>query len=223
MKFCIFVCMHNTIKNELFNIISGKSKISDGAIIQTIACYLGTCENTSSNIENEKHFKEQEKKRLIKFINHNHLWIDNIDFSQYVSEGAEQRVFLKNSEFVLKLNDGIYYSCWRDYFINLLLHNYFFPDTAYGLLGFVVENSILYAVVDQQYVTITSETNLRCVKEFLKSNGFINNRNNDYINTEIGIIIEDLHDENVLTKNEVLYFIDTVFYITDSFWNQFTF
>jgi len=29
----------------------------------------------------------------------------------------------------------------------------------------------------------------------------------------LGLIIEDLHDENVLTQNGVLYFIDTVFYI----------
>lgn len=72
--------MHNTIKNELFNIISGKSKISDGAIIQTITCYLGNCKNTSSNFENEKYLKEQEKERLIEFINHNNLWVENIDF-----------------------------------------------------------------------------------------------------------------------------------------------
>lgn len=49
-------------------------------------------------------------------------------------------------------------------------------------------------------------------------NGFENNRNNDYRNNELGIILEDLHDENVLTKNDVLYFIDTVFFLTDTFW-----
>ncbi|SCY98988.1 hypothetical protein SAMN02927903_03264 [Flavobacterium caeni] len=49
------------------------------------------------------------------------------------------------------------------------------------------------------------------------SNGFENNRNNDYINRELGIILEDLHDENVLTSNGILYFIDTVFYLTEDF------
>ena len=34
------------------------------------------------------------------------------------------------------------------------------------------------------------------------------------------LFLEDLHDENVLTRNEVLYFIDTVFYLTDIFWNN---
>ena len=36
-------------------------------------------------------------------------------------------------------------------------------------------------------------------------------RNNDYIHDELGIIIEDLHDEKVLTQNGLLYFIDTFF------------
>jgi len=38
-------------------------------------------------------------------------------------------------------------------------------------------------------------------------------RNNDYFNPKLGIILEDLHDENVLTNNGILYFIDTVFYL----------
>ena len=121
---------------------------------------------------------------------------------------------------MLKLNDSIYYNSWKDYFYNLLLHNYFFPDTAYDLIGFTKDNDILYAVVQQAYVSITANTDLKQVKEFLTLNGFENNRNNDYINRELGIILEDLHDENVLTRNEVLYFIDTVFYLTEAFWDE---
>ena len=147
------------------------------------------------------------------------LWI-SIDLTQYVSEGAEQKVYLKDTENVLKLNDSIYYNSWKDYLYNLLLHNYFFPDTAYDLIGFTKDNDILYAVVQQAYVSITANTDLKQVKEFLTLNGFENNRNNDYINHELGIILEDLHDENVLTRNEVLYFIDTVFYVTETFWDK---
>ncbi len=49
---------------------------------------------------------------------------------------------------------------------------------------------------------------------------FLNNKNNDYKNKELGIILEDLHDENVLTNNNVLYFIDTVFYIMPKFYEN---
>ena len=45
------------------------------------------------------------------------------------------------------------------------------------------------------------------------SNGFLNTRNHDYLNADLNIILEDLHDENVLTKDGVHYFIDTVFYL----------
>ena len=129
-------------------------------------------------------------------------------------------MYLKDTEHVLKLNDSIYYNSWKDYLYNLLLHNYFFPDTAYELVGFTRDNEILYAVIQQSYVSITSSTDLTEVKTFLTMNGFVNNRNNDYYNPELGIILEDLHDENVLTRNEVLYFIDTVFYLTDEFWKS---
>lgn len=101
----------------------------------------------------------------------------------------------------------------------MLLHNYFFADTAYELLGFIKEDNNLYAVVQQAFVLITEETDLNQVKSFLFTNGFVNTRSNDYYNPDLGIILEDLHDENVLTKNNILYFIDTVFYLTKDFWN----
>lgn len=50
------------------------------------------------------------------------------------------------------------------------------------------------------------------------ANGFVNTKNNDYHHPDLGIILEDLHDENVLTKGGVLQFVDTVFYITDKFY-----
>lgn len=211
--------MLNHLKNELHNVLSGKSQIRYGTTIQTIASYLNDGEKTSKTIEVEKHFKRQEKKRLEDYISKKKLWIE-VDLSQYVSEGAEQKVYLKDAENVLKLNDAIYYNSWKDYLYNLLLHNYFFPDTAYDLIGFTKDNDVLYAVVQQSYVSITANTDLNQVKAFLILNGFENNRNNDYYNPELGIILEDLHDENVLTRNDVLYFIDTVFYITNAFWQE---
>ena len=64
----------------------------------------------------------------------------------------------------------------------------------------------------QKFIEITSITNIENVKKFMISNGFQNTRNNDYVNREIGIIIEDLHDENVVVNKGVLFFIDTVIY-----------
>lgn len=208
------------LKHELQNILSGKSSVSHGAIIQAIASYLDDGAQAGPRVEDAKQIKEQETAKLITFIASNHLWLNDIDFSKYISEGAEQRVYLKDAEYVLKLNDSIYYSSWRNYLINLLFHNFFFPDTAYKLLGFTMEGNQLFAVVQQPYVLSTELTNLENVKSFLAANGFLNTRKNDYFNAEAGIILEDLHDENVLTNHGILYFIDTVFYPTPSFWLQ---
>ena len=210
--------MQNQLQNELHNILSGKSEVRFGAAIQAIASYLNDGEEASPTIEDKKHLKVQETEKLKKYISDRTLWVKNVDLTQYVSEGADQKVYLKDGEHVLKLNDSIYYNSWKDYFYNLLLHNYFFSDTAYELIGFIEDNKVLYAVVKQNFVSITTKTNLIEVKTFLTMNGFENNRNNDYINPELGIILEDLHDENVLTRNEILYFIDTVFYLTTNFW-----
>jgi len=93
------------------------------------------------------------------------------------------------------------------------LANRHFPDTAYNLLGFFENENIIYAVVEQPFVEADEPTNLNFVEQLLNSNGFQKIRNNDYFNPELGIILEDLHDENVLTYKGVLYFIDTVFYL----------
>ena len=202
------------VKDELQHIIQGKSNSGERTLIQTITSYLGASQNTSQVVENDKHHKQEETKKLIEYCEINNLFQNNkIDINSFISEGAEQKVYIKNDKFVYKLNDGIYYSTWYDYFINLQLNNYFFSETSYKLVGFCVFSNVLFALVEQPFVKANEPTNLEHVKQFLLSNGFENTRNHDYYNGDLKIILEDLHDENVLTQNGILYFIDTVFYI----------
>ena len=201
------------MNDEIHFIISGSSNIKHESIVKAVLNDLTRSQKSGSLVKTDKHFKREETERLKISINSMNLWVSDIDLENYVTEGAEQKVYLKNGKSVIKLNDAIYYISWIDYLHNLLLHNYFFPDTAYQLLGFFENNSELYAVVEQPYVKATEKTDLSAVKQFMEVNGFKNVRNNDYSNSDLGIIIEDLHDENVLTQNSVLYFIDTVFYI----------
>jgi len=209
----------NKIKYELQHILSGKNGIGQDAVIQTIANHLRTSQRTSPVAEEKHQNKTKEAERLLAFAQKNNLIFDAIDEKNYISEGAEQKVYNNDNEYVLKLNDAIYYASWEDYFNNLLLHNYFFSDTAYHLLGFYIKQDTLYALVKQAYIKATHLTNLEAVKIFLTANGFENTKNHDYFHPYFGIIIEDLHDENVLTQNGILYFIDTVFYIKpDIFW-----
>ncbi|MEZ5041959.1 MAG: hypothetical protein R2828_18830 [Saprospiraceae bacterium] len=207
------------IKYELQNLISGKSGASYDALIQTVASHLRSGKRTSPMAEEKHQNKAQETEKLIEFAKSNNLIIEDIPEEHFIASGAEQKVYITGGKAVTKLNDAIYYASWEDYFYNLLLHNYFFADTAYDLLGFYLSENTLYAVVQQPYIKADSITDLMEVKNFMAANGFENKRRHDYENESLGLIIEDLHDENVLTAEGMLHFIDTVFFIKpDSFW-----
>lgn len=54
---------------------------------------------------------------------------------------------------------------------------------------------------------------MQLLKGFLEANGFTLKKNNDYYNQELGIILEDLHDENVLIHCGIPFFIDSAIYL----------
>jgi len=208
-----------SVKYELQHLISGTSGASYDAIIQTVARYLRRSKKAGPMAKEKHQNKPEETKNLLEFARRNKLLIAHINQDDFISAGAEQKVYIKDGEWVVKLNDGIYYASWEDYFHNILLHNYFFSDTAYNLLGFYWSENVLYAVVEQAYVKADSITNLDVVKNFMTANGFVHKRGHDYYHPNLGVILEDLHDENVLTNDGILYFIDTVFYIMpEIFW-----
>jgi hypothetical protein len=199
---------------ELQNIISGISNKKPGNLIQTVAHQLNSGKKQSVAIKKHKLSKQQEEEILTVIADTENLWVKNIDENSFLAEGAEQKVYLcTDGKNVLKLNDSIFYVSWLDYFLSLQLHNYFFPATNYKLIGFTKKEATLFAVVKQPYIEIDAATNLEHVKLFLENNGFMWKRNNDYFHPEYGIILEDLHDENVLTKSAILFFIDSVFYV----------
>ena len=206
-----------SVKHELQSIISGNGPVRNGEIIQTITNHLRRKKETIQGTEKTKFIKEQETQILIELIQAKQLWYHHINESNYIGEGAEQKVYgCSDPNYILKLNDSIFYEFWEHYLNSLLLHNYFFPHLAYELLGFYRSDK-LYAVVKQPFVKSTESTDLNNVKEFLSSNGFINKKANDYYHPSLGIILEDLHDENVLSEDGILQFIDTVFFLMPSF------
>jgi hypothetical protein len=168
------------MNDEIQRIISGKSQVRSGTNIQAAIDYLRKSEKSSALDKTDKRFKREETERLKQSVENQNLWVQDIDLNNYVSEGAEQKVYLKDNRSVIKLNDAIYYLSWVDYFVNLLLHNYFFPDTAYKLSGFFEHKSVLYAVVEQHFITADEKTDLKHVEEFMQANGFQKIRNNDY-------------------------------------------
>jgi hypothetical protein len=93
--------------DEIQYILQGKSEVNHGDFIKTIISYLTRSHNTSKMAKEDKHFKKEETTQLRKFIETNNYWVSHIDAANYVSEGAEQKVYLKDGKYVFKLNDAI--------------------------------------------------------------------------------------------------------------------
>ena len=202
------------VKHELQSIISRVGDHAATNLICAATYHLRKSQETSRITQEPEFTKEKEAEKLISWINQNRLWFTTHDESRFIASGAEQRVYLHQDErYVYKLNDSIFYQYWADYFHSLLIHNYFFSETSYELIGFYQMGKSLYSVVKQPFIEITEITKVESVKEFLNKNGFQLKKNNDYFSPELGVILEDLHDENVLTNNGIPFFILTYHFL----------
>ncbi|MEZ5025339.1 MAG: hypothetical protein R2739_02065 [Chitinophagales bacterium] len=204
-------------KNEIRyiqNIIQGNAIEGQEDLATTIRNYLCTSFTASKVAERKfeyyQRIKKEQEKILIQLSENKNLWYSNTKL-HFLTEGGEAKVYFEDKgKYVVKYNDAIYYNTWLDFLNSILLHNIFFPNTQYTLLGFDIKDDILFAVLKQPYISTNQITVLTYVTQTLESYGFTHLKRFDYIHSEYKIIMEDLHDENVLTIDENLFFIDTV-------------
>lgn len=209
----------NDTKQTLKNIISGtiiEGKNDTLTATRNQLCSSFTTDTTTKrDFDKQCEIKKKQEKQLNDYISKNNLWItDFSDQENYLTEGGEAKIYFgKDNKSVIKLNDAVYYFTWLDFFNSILIHNLLFEGTKYELLGFKRSNETLLAVLKQAFIISDNPVNLVDVKNLLEFNGFTNTRRNDYYNPELGLILEDIHDENVIVNSNVLFFIDTVFFI----------
>ena len=111
--------------------------------------YYSICEN-SSGTQKQQYFKSKETEAILAFAEDGNVFYNKeIAGRNFISEGAEQRAYHLNEFQVIKTNAAIFYDYWLDYFNSLLLHNYFFPATAYTFVGFKLIDHVLHAAVKQ--------------------------------------------------------------------------
>ncbi|SIT33846.1 hypothetical protein SAMN05421788_113160 [Filimonas lacunae] len=82
------------------------------------------------------------------------------------------------------------------------------------MLGFSENAKGLVAILQQPYIR-GGHANLADIESLLNYNDFFKTKKQDYYNQTLGIALEDMHDENVVAKDETLFFIDTIFYILE--------
>ncbi len=173
-----------------------------------------TSTTVKKDFESKAVIKEKQKLLLEDFCIEHQLWITDFPHeSRYLTRGGEAKVYLhEDNRHVIKFNDGVYYTTWLEFLNSVLLHNLIFENTAYKLMGFKKEKDVLLAVLKQPFIISDAQADLNDIKKLLEFNGFENNRRNDYLHKNLGLILEDMHDENVIVNSETLFFIDTVFY-----------
>jgi Serine/Threonine/Tyrosine Kinase found in polyvalent proteins len=205
-------------REQLQNIIGGelqKGQVDPCTAARNILCEsFGTGPTVKSEFESKAIIKEKQVGFLTAYARKEGLWLESLPGDcQYLTEGGESKVYLnEDGRSVVKINDAGYYATWTEYFNSLLLHNLLFPTTAYSLIGFTEFDGKLFAMMRQPFVE-GEQAVLEHIEEFLKFNGFNKIRRQDYYNSELGLALEDMHDENVIANAGVLFFIDTVFYI----------
>ena len=173
-----------------------------------------TSATVKTNFEGQSVVKKGQAGLIEEYCNQHNLWVTNLPGEdRYLTRGGEASVYLREDGLsVVKLNDGVYYATWLEFLNSILLHNLIFENTAYTLLGFTKKDDLLYAVLEQPFVMCDAQAELGDIKKILEYNGFVNIKRQDYIHPALGLILEDMHDENVLVYQEKLFFIDTVFY-----------
>ncbi|GAA4320267.1 hypothetical protein [Compostibacter hankyongensis] len=196
-------------QKKLQDIVRGAFLEGEGdhcTTVRNLLCQsFGSDTTVKSEFESKAILKEKQAGFLKAYADKTGHWLPSLPSgSQYLTRGGEAEVYLaKDRRHVIKVNDGIYYATWLEYFNSLVIHNLLFPNTAYSLLGFTENNNKNLCVVLEQSFVEGEQAELNAIKQLLVFNGFVNVKHQDYYNEALGLLLEDMHDENVIAKDDV--------------------
>jgi hypothetical protein len=163
---------------------------------------------TSTTVKKDFEGQSRSKKEQTNFLRlhgtERNWWVQKLsDENSYLTRGGEAQVyFAADHKSVIKVNDGVYYATWLEFFNSVVIYTLLFEETAYVFQGFIEKDSSLLAVLTQPFIASDAPVDLSDVKKFLIFNGFENTKRNDYFNKELGLILEDIHDENVIANSK---------------------
>ena len=206
------------IREQLQYIVRGASLQGSTDRCSTIRSLLigsfGADPTIKGQFESRAIVKERQNEFLKLYALQSGIWLASLPSdTQYLTRGGESKVFMDLDRLnAIKVNNSIYYATWTEYFTSLVIHNLLFPNTAYSLVGFALDGANLCAVLRQPFIK-GEQARLEDINRLLTFNGFVNTKRQDYFHKEFGLVLEDMHDENVIFRQGVLFFVDTVFYV----------
>lgn len=155
----------NEIRGKLEDIIRGTVIKEQPDTCTTVRNKLCSSFSTSTTVkkdfESKSIVKKEQERFLRQLATHENFGVIDLpgeDF--YLSRGGEATVYLhKDHRSVIKINDGVYYATWLEYFNSLTIHNLLFPATAYTFLGFAIIHDALHIVLKQPFISSNATPN----------------------------------------------------------------
>lgn len=150
--------------------------------------------------------RPQEREWLLRWaVNSQHL-LNEDEFTQnWIKygeiEGGEHQIYQRNGYF-LKRNNLFYHVNWLEYFHRLVLHNWLFAETSVHVEGLMLVDDELQPVISQKALLAVRGATREEVEAEMTRRGFYRRKADNYYNPNLGILVEDLHDENVLVSPE---------------------
>jgi hypothetical protein len=129
-------------------------------------------------------------------------------------EGGEHQVY-SEAGLVYKRNNLLYHTNWLEYFHRLVLHNWLFLETVVQFEGLMEIDNELQPVISQKAIAAVRGASRQEVEAEMHKRGFKRVKQDNYIHLNLQILVEDLHDENVLVDADGdLLIFDPVIYLT---------
>lgn len=133
------------------------------------------------------------------------LWVESSDkvlresFGPMIAQGAEAKVYYRaGSPAVLKERASIYATTQKA-LDAIVLHNYFFPETAMHVIGFTRDSDGLFRIIlTQPYVRCLRLATKEEIDNLMERKGFRDNKFGQGVNyISERIALEDMHPANV--------------------------
>ena len=156
-------------------------------LLEQAACIARRSKETAGEIEPTEGYKRRQINELIKFTNNRNLWVNLSCLTlTYMDKGGENEVFHDGKVSVIKLNNFEYAGDdLENFFIRITVHNKFFSNVPYQMIGFAYNSEQKFcAVLIQPYILAEREATEDEIAAYMQALGFKMDYYDEYHNED---------------------------------------